>query len=167
MGLVRLHAAEWGIDPHKVGVLGFSAGGHMVAGISTHFDKRLYPAVDAADEQSCRPDFAAALYPGHLWANEDRKPADVHDEKYEPNPDIQVTARTPPTFILQAVNDPIDPVNESLVNFIALKKAKVPVEMHLYAQGGHGFGLRRTEFPITAWPPLMETWLKTLGIISG
>src|ERR1700736_3034226 len=72
IGLVRFHAAEWHIDPHKIGVLGFSAGGHLVAGMSTHFEHRLYPAVDGADKESCRPDFAVALYPGHLWVNEDR-----------------------------------------------------------------------------------------------
>ena len=157
VGLVRFHAAEWHIDPHKIGVLGFSAGGHLVAAISTHFEKRLYPAVDAADKESCRPDFAVALYPGHLW---------LHEERFELNPDIPVTRQTPPTFLLQAEDDPVDSVNNSLVYYIALKKAGVPVEMHLYAQGGHAFGLRRTKFPITGWPQLVETWLGTIGMIS-
>jgi acetyl esterase/lipase len=156
MGLVRLHAAEWHIDPHKIGVLGFSAGGHLVADISTHFAQRLYPAVDAADKESCRPDFAVALYPGHLW---------IDDKKFELNPDIRVTSETPPTFIVQAEDDPVDSVNHSLVYYVALKKAGVPVEMHLYAQGGHAFGLRRTELPITGWPQLVETWLGTIGMI--
>lgn len=156
MGLIRLHAAEDHIDPHKVGVLGFSAGGHLVADISTHFDKRSYPAVDQADNESCRPDFAVALYPGHLW---------IGSEKYELNHDIPVTRQTPPTFLVQAENDPVDTINNSLVYYIALKKAGVPVEMHLYAEGKHAFGLRRTKFPITAWPALAETWLHTIGII--
>jgi acetyl esterase/lipase len=154
VGLVRFHAAEYHIDPHKIGVLGFSAGGHLSADISTHFDKRLYPAVDAADKESCRPDFAVALYPGHLWFN-----------KFELNPDVPVTRQTPPTFLLQAENDPVDNVNNSLVYYIALKKAGVPVEMHLYAEGGHAFGLRPTKFPITRWPQLVETWLRTIGMI--
>ncbi|UCD52314.1 MAG: alpha/beta hydrolase, partial [Phycisphaerales bacterium] len=130
VGLVRFRAAEWHIDPHKIGVIGFSAGGHMVAAMSTRFDKRLYPAVDAADKESCRPDFAIALYPGHLW----------HPNKdFLLNPNVPVTGNTPPTFLLQAVNDPVDPVENSVVYFMALKKAGVPVEMHLYAEGGHAF----------------------------
>ncbi len=167
VGLVRFHAAKWHIDPHKIGVLGFSAGGHVVAGMSTHFAQRLYPAVDAADRESCRPDFAVALYPGHLWVNEDRKPSSEDDEKFELKPDIHVTRQTPPTFLLQAQNDDVDGVNQSLVYYIALKNAGAPVEMHLYAQGGHAFGLRPAKFPITRWPELVETWLKTIGMISA
>ena len=166
VGLVRFHAAEWHIDPHKIGVLGFSAGGHVAAGISTHFEQRLYPIVDAADKESCRPDFAAAIFPGHLWANEDQDPSTIRDERFELRPDIHVTRQTPPTFLVQAENDDVDPVNESLAYYIALKNAGVPVEMHLYAEGGHGFGLRPTKFPITRWPQLMETWLGTLGMTS-
>jgi acetyl esterase/lipase len=157
VGLVRFHAADWHIDPHKIGVLGFSAGGHMVAAISTHFKRRLYSTLDAADKDSCRPDFAVALYPGHLW---------IDDENFVLNPDIRVSKQTPPTFLLQAEDDPVDNINHSLVYYIALKNAGVPVEMHLYAQGGHAFGLRRSEFPITGWPQLVETWLETIGIIS-
>ncbi len=159
MGLVRFRAAEWHIDPHKIGVLGFSAGGHLAADISTHFEKRLYPSVDAADKESCRPDFAVALYPGHLW---------IDDKKFELNPDIRthITRQTPPTFLLQAEDDDVDNVNQSLVYYIALKDAGVPVEMHLYAHGGHAFGLRRTKLPITEWPQLVETWLGTIGMIS-
>jgi acetyl esterase/lipase len=157
MGLLRLHAAEYHIDPHKIGVLGFSAGGHMVAAISTHFDQRLYPAVDAADKESCRPDFAVALYPGHLW---------VSSKGIALNPDVPVSRRTPPTFLLQAENDPVDSVNNSLVYYMALKNAGVPAEMHLYAEGKHAFGLRPTKFPITRWPLLVETWLRTIGMIG-
>jgi acetyl esterase/lipase len=176
VGLVRFHAAEWHIDSHKIGVLGFSAGGHVVAGMSTHFEQRLYLAVDAADKESCRPDFAVALYPGHLWVNEDRdRPAKQKvltdaptndDEKFALRPDIHVTRQTPPTFLLQAENDDVDGVNQSLVYYIALKNAGVAVEMHLYAEGGHAFGLRRTKFPVTRWPELVETWLRTIGMVS-
>jgi acetyl esterase/lipase len=159
VGLVRLHAAEWHIDPHKIGVLGFSAGGHLVAAISTNFHKRLYPTVDAADKESCRPDFAVALCPGHMMENTRKKS--------ELNPYISVTSSTPPTFLLQAEDDPVDYVENSLVYYAALRKANVPVEMHLYAHGGHAFGLRRTESPITAWPQLVETWFRTIAIISN
>lgn len=159
LGLVRSHAAEWHIDPHKIGVLGFSAGGHLVAALSTHFESRLYPAVDKADKESCRPDFAVALYPGHL---------SLATNSFELNPEIRthVTPQTPPTFLLQCEDDHIDRVEDSLSYYAALKKAGVSVEMHLYAQGGHAFGLRRTKFPVTAWPQLVETWLGTIGMIS-
>lgn len=150
-------AADWQIDPHKIGVIGFSAGGHMVAAISTHFEKRLYAKVDAADEQSCRPDFAIACYPGHLWSK---------DKGFALNPNIPVSRATPPTFLLQAEDDPVDNGNNSLVYFMALKNAGVPVEMHVYAQGGRGFGLRPTQLPISHWPELVENWLRTIGIIS-
>jgi acetyl esterase/lipase len=158
VGLVRFHAAEWHIDPHKIGVLGFSAGGHLVAAISTHFEQRLYPAVDAADKESCRPDFAVALYPGHLSLAE-------NSFGLNPDIDIHITRQTPPTFLLQAEDDHVDRVEDSLVTMHALKKAGVPVEMHLYAQGGHAFGLRRTKLPVTGWPQLVETWLGTIGMI--
>jgi acetyl esterase/lipase len=158
VGLVRFHAADWHIDPHKIGVLGFSAGGHLVAATSTHFAKRLYSPVDAADQESCRPDFAVAIYPGHLSLDE---------RNFELNPNVPVTSRTPPTFLLQAEDDDVDGVQQSLVYYIALKKADVPVEMHLYAHGGHAFGLRRTNFPITAWPEIVETWLRTIGMVAG
>jgi acetyl esterase/lipase len=158
VGLVRFHAGEWQIDPHKIGVIGFSAGGHMVTAVSTRFDSRLYLPVDAADKESCRPDFAIALYPGHLW---------YADKRFELNPNVPVTGNTPPTFLLQAENDPVDHVNNSLVYYMALKKAGVPVEMHLYAEGGHGYGLRATALPITGWPRLVETWLGTIGMTAA
>ena len=164
--LVRYHATEWHINPNKVGVMGFSAGGHLVAGMSTRFNERLYEPVDAADNESCRPDFAVACYPGHLWANEDRDRSTITDEKFDLRSDIRPTRETPPTLLLQAENDNVDPIEESLAYYIALKRAAVPVEMHLYAEGRHAFGVRRTKLPITAWPELFETWLKTLGMIS-
>jgi acetyl esterase/lipase len=158
VGLVRFHADEWHIDSHKIGVIGFSAGGHMVTAISTHFDERSYAAVDAADKESCRPDFAIALYPGHLISKDDKN--------FELNPNVPVTSNTPPAFLVQAEDDPVDRVNNSLVYYIALKNAGIPVEMHLYAQGGHAFGVRRTKFPITEWPKLAERWLATIGMTS-
>ncbi len=158
VGLVRFHAAEWHIDPHKIGVLGFSAGGHMVANISTHFAQRAYTPVDVADKVSCRPDFAVAIYPGHMTEHTTKE--------FELNPEIPVTTNTPPTFLLQNEDDYVDGVKQSLVYYIALKKAKVPVEMHLYAQGGHAFGLRPTKFPVSRWPELVEIWLGTIGMLS-
>jgi acetyl esterase/lipase len=159
LGLVRQHAAEWHIDPHKVGVIGFSAGGHLAAAVSTRFARRTYPRVDVADDLSCRPDFAILLYPGHLWTP-------TSDEtNLTLRPDIRVQPDTPPTFLLQAENDPVDPVRHSLTYYLALQKAGVPTEMHLYARGGHAFGLRANELPVGNWPALVEQWLHTIGAI--
>lgn len=155
MRLVRAHAAEWHVDPHKIGVLGFSAGGYLVAEASTDYDHRLYEPVDAADKQSARPDFALTIYPGHLATDGGKL-----------NPNVPVSHDTPPTFLLQAEDDYVDGVNQSLVYYAALAKAHVPAEMHLYAHGGHAFGLRRTRLPITGWPALAEAWLRTIGMIQ-
>lgn len=179
MGLLRLHAADYHIDPHKIGVLGFSAGGHLVAAISNHYDHRIYPPIDAADKQSCRPDFAIAIYPGHLAGGgaydaslsknkssfmppANNAPPAVRDLLLRP--DLHVTRNTPPTFLLQNEDDHVDNVNDALSYYIALRNAGVPTEMHLYPHGGHAFGLRRTKLPVTAWPQLVDTWLHSLGI---
>lgn len=155
MRLVRFHAAQWHIDVHRIGVLGFSAGGYLAAEISTRFDDRLYPPVDAADEESSRPDFAMPIYPGHLVTAAGKL-----------NPNVPVSSRTPPTFLVQAEDDYVDGVKQSLVYYAALSKARVPAEMHLYAQGGHAFGLRPAKFPITNWPRQAEAWLRAIGIVS-
>jgi acetyl esterase/lipase len=161
VGLVRFHAAEWKIDPNKIGVLGFSAGGHLVAATSTHFKHRLYAPVDAADRVSCRPDFGLAIYPGHL---------SLADNSIALNPDIKshLTSETPPTFLVQNEDDDVDRVEDALSYYVGLKAAHVPVEMHLYAQGRHAFGLRASDAPVTtAWPRLAETWLHTIGMLPN
>lgn len=157
MGMVREHAAAWHIDPHRVGVLGFSAGGHLAAALSTHYEQRLYPAVDASDQQSCRPDFALVIYPGYLA---------LADRNFEFNPDIPVTSSVPPTFLVQAEDDPVH-VENVIDYFLALKKAGVPAELHVYTHGGHGYGLRRTSLPITTWPRTAGIWLHTIGILPA
>lgn len=154
--LVRFHAKKWNIDPHKIGVIGFSAGGHLVAAVSTRFDRRSYSPVDAADKESCRPDFAVTVYPGHLF---DYKKSKLFR-------DLPVTKNTPPTFLLHAENDNVDGPSNTLIYYSALKNAGVPAELHMYAEGRHAFGLRRTKFPITGWSSLVETWLGTIGMIS-
>jgi acetyl esterase/lipase len=156
ISLVRFHAAEWHIDPHKIGVLGFSAGGHLVALVSTHFERRAYSPVDAADKESSRPDFAIALYPGHLF---DYKKSELRS-------DIHVTGNMPPTFLVHAENDNVDGPSHTLSYYEALKNEKVPTELHMYAEGGHAFGLRPTKPPITEWPRLVEVWLRTIGMLS-
>jgi acetyl esterase/lipase len=157
VGLVRQNAKEWGIDPKRVGVLGFSAGGHLVAALSTHYDKRVYDAVDAADQLSCRPDFAVVIYPGYLA---------LEDQNMAENPEINPTADTPPTIIVQAEDDPVH-VENATNYFLQLKKAKVPAELHIYAEGGHGYGLRRTALPVTTWPQAVETWLRTIKMMRA
>ncbi len=157
MGLVRQHAAEWGIDPYRIGVLGFSAGGYLSAAISTIYEKRVYDPVDAADGLSCKPDFSVVIYPGYL---------SIAEQNFIANPAIEPTADTPPTFILQAEDDPVH-IENSLVYFLALKNAKVQAELHIYAQGGHGYGLRPRDLPIMGWPKLVGTWLHTIKVLPA
>jgi acetyl esterase/lipase len=156
VGLVRSRAAEWHIDPNRIGVLGFSAGAHLAAALSTHYDQRLYDTVDAADSVSCRPDFAVIVYPGYLA---------VAEQNLAPNSEIQPSEKTPPSFIVQSEDDPVH-VENSTVYFLALKNAKVPAELHIYADGGHGWGLRLTNQPVTHWPKLVETWLHTIHVVE-
>jgi acetyl esterase/lipase len=157
VGMVREHAAEWHIDPKRIGVLGFSAGAHLTAAISTHYDKRLCEPIDAADQLSCRPDFALVIYPGYLALSE---------KDFAPNPEINPTTDTPPTFIVQAEDDTVH-VENAVVYFVQLKKAKVPAELHIYAEGGHGYGLRRTKLPVTTWPQTAQIWLHTIGVLPS
>jgi acetyl esterase/lipase len=155
VGMVRYHSPEWHIDPNRVGVLGFSAGGHLAAAISNHFEQRLYDPVDVADDLSCRPDFAVLVYPAYLT---------IEDHDFAPNPELHPTANTPRTFIVQTENDPVH-VENALVYYRELKNAKVPAELHIYAQGGHGYGLRPTALPVTTWPASVETWLRTTKVL--
>jgi len=156
--LVRSHAVEWHIEPNKVGVLGFSAGGYLVAELSTYFNTSLNSPVDSADQQSSRPDFAIAIYPGHLA---------LANNSIALNPTIKthITAQTPPTFLLQNEDDDVDRIEDALSYYMGLKAAKVPVELHAYAQGGHAFGLRPSKLPVSGWPQLVDKWLGTIGII--
>ncbi len=159
ISLTRQHATEWHIDPTRIGVIGFSAGGHLVAATSVHFKQRVYSRIDATDDVSCRPDFAIAIYPGHLMVAE-------NSIKLQPDIRDHISKQTPPTFILQNEDDNVDGVEQAMSYYMGLKKAGVPVEMHLYAQGGHAFGLRRTNLPVTAWPDLVDKWLVTIGVLQ-
>lgn len=181
LGLVRSHASEWHINPHTIGVLGFSAGGHLVAAVSNHFEKRIYPVLDAADKESCRPDFAIAIYPGHLSRNAAQYDAShytrkftlpkpeqgaINDPNLSLNPDLHVSHATPPTFLLQAEDDHVDSVYDSLAYYIALQRAGVSAEMHLYPNAGHAFGMRKTKNAVTNWPALVDEWLITIGMLA-
>lgn len=154
LGLVRARASEWGVDPRRIGVLGFSAGGHLAAMASTHFETRMYDKIDAADEVSCRPDYSILIYPGYLSAK---------DQPWQVSPELTIAAgKTPPTFLAMAEDDGVG-VENPLAYYLALKKAGVPAEMHLYPSGGHGYGLRRTEKLVTTWPDRVADWMKAGG----
>jgi acetyl esterase/lipase len=166
VGLVRSKAKEWNIDPAKIGVMGFSAGGHLVADVSTNYRKRVYSVMDKIDEENCRPDFGIVLYPGHMTFHT--------NNPYDLNRTIPVDKNTPPMFLLQAGNDNIDSIQHSLLYYIALKKAGVQTEYHIYAEGGHAFGLNESaqkipnwnELPIADWEKLVERWLQTIKMTS-
>jgi acetyl esterase/lipase len=155
MGMVRARAKEWGIDPHRVGVLGFSAGAHLSAALSTNFEKRVYPVVDDADGLSCRPDFAVLIYPGGV----------VPEGSDQLSPELRAGPNVPPAFLAQTEDDPVR-VENSLAYYAALKAAKVPVEMHLYPTGGHGYGLRPSKDAVATWPARAEEWLRQLGVLA-
>jgi acetyl esterase/lipase len=159
MGLLRHRAASYGIDPRKIGVIGFSAGGHLTAAVS-NAAKRAYDSVDDADRASSRPDFAILLYPGHLWDETSPKTS------LELSPWVEIRADAPPTLLIHSMNDPTDDVRHSLAYGLALNEVDVPVEMHLYARGGHAFGMRPTADPITTeWPELVERWLHSIEVL--
>jgi acetyl esterase/lipase len=156
LGLVRFHAKEWNLDPDRVGILGFSAGGHLSAMASTAYETRTYPAVDDADRESCRPDFAVLIYPAWLV---------VKDDVTKLAPEFKVTPRTSPAFVVMTQDDPIKV--ESAVGYgLALKNAHVPVELHLYPKGGHGYGLRPSANDVTRWPDRAAEWMKTQGWLT-
>lgn len=158
--VVRSHAAAWHVDPHRIGAIGFSAGADLVALLSAHYDTALYRPADNVDRLSARLDFGVVIYPGHIAAPNQR-----YDESLLRNPvrhssnAIVVNKSTPPQFIVQAEDDRVDGVQNALTYYAELVKAGVPSEMHLYARGGHAFGLRRTHLPIGGWPTLMYKWL--------
>jgi acetyl esterase/lipase len=155
MRITRSHAVEWKLDPHKIGVLGFSAGGHLVVILSNHSDF-VRPGASASEAGvSARPDFVIAIYPAYLA----EAPALTQLAK-----GIDPTTNTPPTFLLQAEDDPVH-VENVLVYEQALKQLKVPSELHVYAEGGHGYGLRPTSLPVTHWPLLVEIWLNTIKVL--
>ncbi|MBB6250336.1 alpha/beta hydrolase [Nitrospirillum iridis] len=173
--LIRARAAEWGVDPHKVGALGFSAGGHVAGSLGTRYDASVYAPQDAVDQQSARPDFLALIYPvasmdpaiAHKGSRTQllgEAPTPAQDAAY--STDRTVTARTPPTFLVHADDDPSVPVENSLRFYSALRAARVPAEMHLFQKGGHGFGIRgATGLPAAAWPDLYIAWVRGLGMM--
>jgi acetyl esterase/lipase len=156
LSLVRSKAAEWGIDAQRIGIIGFSAGGHLAASVSCNFDKRAYEPIDPIDQVSCRPDFAVLLYPAYL----------VVRDKLDLAPDIRIRKECPPTFIVHAGDDGLVKVDNCLQAYRALKMAGVPAELHIYTTGGHGFGLRPNDRPSSTWPQRCGEWLKARGFLT-
>ena len=156
LGIVRFRAKEFGIDPNRIGVLGFSAGGHLAAALSANYDARTYELLDDADKASCRPDFSILIYPAYLT---------LKDDGDKLAPEIKVTANTPPAFLAMAQDDPIR-VETALFYALALKNAKVPCELHIYPTGGHGYGLRPSEHAVSTWPTRAAEWMEKRGLLK-
>ena len=155
VSLVRSRAAEWGIDPKKIGMVGFSAGGHLVVATATNFEKRLYERVDAVDDVSCRPDFAVMLYSGYFGLDGVLSPT------------IKTPANLPPLFIAHATDDPVSDVGTSVTMYSGMKKAGASVELHVYATGGHGWGVRKVGHPCETWTDRCVEWMKKTGILKS
>jgi acetyl esterase/lipase len=150
LGMVRHRAKEWGLDPKRIGVLGFSAGGHLAATLSNGYQERTYPKVDEADAVSCRPDFTLLIYPAYLT---------VKEENDKIAPELNITSNTPPTFIAMTEDDPLR-VEGAMFYGLALRKANVPLDLHIYATGGHGYGLRPSKDLVSTWPQRAREWMK-------
>ena len=156
MSLVRSMASEWKLDPKKIGILGFSAGGNLAALTSMHYESRAYDKLDDVDETSCRPDFAILVYPAYL----------VNKEGTELAPEVKITSQTPPMFFAHAADARLL-AESSVLTYLELNRAGVEgSELHLYARGGHGFGLPPSTDPVSTWPKRCEEWLKTRGIVK-
>jgi acetyl esterase/lipase len=154
VSLVRNRASDFGIDPARIGMLGFSAGGNLTARTCFFYDKRAYDKLDAVDEVSCRPDFGVIVYGGG-WI----------DEAGKLKPEFTPTDKTPPLFLTGALNDGTVPEN-GVAMLLGLKAAKVPGELHLYDSGGHGYGLRTSEFACHTWPARCGDWLAQRGLLK-
>jgi acetyl esterase/lipase len=156
VSLVRSKAKEWGINPKRIGMVGFSAGGHLAAATATSFGRRTYRPVDAVDKVSCRPDFAILLYSGYLKAK----------DKDALAPGLRIVAGTPPMFIAHGGDDIISSPEHSVVMYVALKRAGIPAELHIYAGAAHDFGVRRSDRPCSTWTHSCAQWLRQLGFLS-
>jgi acetyl esterase/lipase len=159
MGLLRQQASSYGIDPHKIGVIGFSAGAYLVTNMS-NTEERTYPLADDADRQSPRPNFAIVAYTARVHDNSKGR------NSLELKPWVAISPKAPPTFIFHAMNDPMDPIRQPMAYALALSDAGVPVDMRLYAKGGHAFGMRPTADPISReWPGQVKQWLHDIGML--
>ena len=156
VSVVRSKAKEWGIDPRRIGMVGFSAGGHLAIATATSFEKRTYEPLDDIDQVSCRPDFAILVYSGYLKAK----------DKAELAPGLRVPSRTPPVFLAHGGDDIVSPPEHSVVMYLALKQAGVPAELHIYATAAHDFGVRPSDQPCSTWTGSCAQWLRHQGFLK-
>jgi len=156
LSLVRGKAAQWGIDPHRIGIVGFSACGHLAIATALSFEKRTYPLADEIDQISCRPDFAVVVYPGYL----------KDKDKDELAPGLAVPAGTPPVFLAHGGADLISPPENSVLMYLALRRAGVSAELHVYADTAHDFAVRPSEKPCSTWPQSCAAWLRQEGFLK-
>jgi acetyl esterase/lipase len=164
ISLVRSRAAEWRIDTNRIGIMGFSAGGHLAVATATHFGQRGYESIDEIDRISCRPDFAVAVYPGYFI---EQQPAGVEINKDVLAPYIRIPKETPPVFLVHASDDPVAGAENSIVIYLDLKRANVAAELHVYAQGGHGFGVRKSSLPCSTWTERCVAWLRDQRMVGA
>jgi acetyl esterase/lipase len=156
VSVVRSRATEWGLDPRKIGMVGFSAGGHLVGATATRFEQRTYAPVDKVDDVSCRPDFGVCCYSGYFKFN----------ERGDLSPTVRATATAPPLLFIHAADDPISSFEHSQTFFTALRHAGAPAEMHVYSSGDHGFGVRKVGHPSDTWTDRCRDWLANEGFLS-
>jgi acetyl esterase/lipase len=156
VSLVRSKAGEWGLHPEQIGIVGFSAGGHLAIATATSFEKRSYEPMDEVDNVSCRPDFAILAYPGYLKAK----------DKDELVPGLRIPARTPPVFLAHGGDDLISPPEHSVLMYLALRRAGVPAELHVYATAAHDFGVRPSGHPCSTWTEACANWLRHQGFLE-
>ena len=157
VSLVRAKAQDWGIDPKRIGIVGFSAGGHLAIATATSFEKRTYEPVDDIDKVSCRPDFAIPVYSGYLKAK----------DKAEIAPGLHIPAGTPPVFLVHGGADVVSDPEHSVLMYLALKRAGIPAELHIYAGAAHDFGVRPSDHPCSTWTQACARWLRQLGMNKG
>ena len=155
VSLVRSKGQEWGVDPQRIGMVGFSAGGHLALATATSFENRTYAPVDGIDKTSCRPDFAVLCYSGYLKAK----------DKDELAPGLRIPEGTPPIFLAHGGDDIISPPQHSVVTYLALKRAGVPAELHVYATAAHDFGVRPSDHPCSTWTQSCAAWLRHQGFL--
>jgi len=156
VSLVRSKAREWGLHPQRIGMVGFSAGGHLAIATATRFENRTYEPIDEVDNISCRPDFAILAYPGYLKVK----------DKDELAPDLRIPAGTPPVFLAHGGDDIISPPQHSVLMYLALKQAGVPAELHVYATAVHDFGVRASDHPCSTWTEACAHWLQHQGFLK-
>jgi acetyl esterase/lipase len=154
---VRSRAEEWGINPRRIGIIGFSAGGHLALATATGFARRTYEPIDSIDQVSCRPDFAVLCYGGYLKARD-------RDEIW---PGLHIPPDTPPVMLVHASDDTMSRSDQSVIAYLALSRAGIPVEMHIYATGEHDFGVRQDDRLPSSWPQLCVSWLRSRGLLES